>query len=193
MNNLKPFIYYDWGKTILKNTKENYSINEIIPKTFSMELNGTKITNSTLNGTWKSWNLTDEGEGSYPVLKCIIDDGYLDMNFGTSSEKIPLKNVWIKLCMKINPNSDGTYSIPEKSSSFYIKDNSLKISKDNLILDKYLNKLMLSYFKNNIKNIEMFINKSRIQTKVVGDLSLLGWNTENSVSFRTMNEFIKKR
>lgn len=94
--------------------------------------------------------------------------------------------------MKINPNSDGTYSIPEKSSSFYIKDNSLKISKDNLILDKYLNKLMLSYFKNNIKNIEMFINKSRIQTKVVGDLSLLGWNTENSVSFRTMNEFIKK-
>ncbi len=157
-----------------------------------MELNGTKITNSTLNGTWKSWNLTNEGEGSYPVLKCIIDDGYLDMNFGTSSEKIPLKNVWIKLCMKINPNSDGTYSIPEKSSSFYIKDNSLKISKDNLILDKYLNKLMLSYFKNNIKNIEMFINKSRIQTKVVGDLSLLGWNTENSVSFRTMNEFIKK-
>ncbi|AUN16859.1 orfX2 protein [Clostridium botulinum] len=192
MNNLKPFIYYDWGKTILKNAKENYSINEIIPKTFSMELNGTKITNSTLNGTWKSWNLTDEGEGSHPVLKCIIDDGYLDMNFGTSSEKIPLKNVWIKLCMKINPNSDGTYSIPEKSSSFYIKDNSLKISKDNLILDKYLNKLMLSYFKNNIKNIEMFINKSRIQTKVVGDLSLLGWNTENSVSFRTMNEFIKK-
>ncbi len=34
MNNLKPFIYYDWEKTILKNTKENYSINEIIPKTF---------------------------------------------------------------------------------------------------------------------------------------------------------------
>ncbi len=61
-----------------------------------MELHGTKITNSTLNGTWKSWNLTNEGEGSYPVLKCIIDDGYLDMNFGASSEKIPLKNVWIK-------------------------------------------------------------------------------------------------
>ncbi|EDT84096.1 toxin [Clostridium botulinum] len=192
MNNLKPFIFYDWKKTILKNTKENYSINEIIPKTFFMELNGTKITNSTLNGTWKAWNLTDEGEGSYPVLKCIIDDGYLDMNFGASSEKIPLKNVWIKLCIKITPNSDGTYSISKKSSSFYIKDNSLKISKDNLILDKYLNKLMLLYFKNNIKNIEMFINKSRIQTKVVGDLSLLGWNTENSVSFRTMNEFIKK-
>ncbi len=192
MNNLKPFIYYDWGKTILKNTKENYSINEIVPKTFFKELNGGGIFKSTLNATWKSWDLTDEAEGPHPVLKCIIDNGYLELCTKDSSEKHSLKNVQIKVCMTIKPNSDGTYSICKDSSSLYIKDNSLNVSEDDLIIAHHLDKLILSWFKDNLKYPELFINKSRIQTRVEGDLSLLGWDIESSVSYKTMNEFIKK-
>ncbi|AIY80058.1 clostridium P-47 family protein [Clostridium botulinum 202F] len=192
MTNLKPYIIYDWKKTILKNTKENYSVNEIMPKTFFMDLHGKNIISATLNGTWKSWNLTDEGVGEHPIFKYVINDGYLQLNSKDDFKKISLKNVWIKLSMKINANLDGTYSISKNKSSFYIKDNSLQASKDNLILDKYLNKLMFLYFKDNIPKIEAIINKSRIQTKIVSDLSLLGWDIENSVSYKTMNEFIKK-
>ncbi|NFD77363.1 toxin [Clostridium botulinum] len=192
MNNLKPFIYYDWEKTILKNAKESYSINEIIPKTFFKEINGGGIFKSTLNGTWKSWDLTDEAEGSHPVLKCTIDNGYLELYTKDSSEKHSLKDVQIKVCMTIKPNSDDTYSICKDSSSLYIKDNSLKVSEDDLIIAHHLNKLILSWFKDNPKYLELFINKSRIQTRVEGDLSLLGWDIESSVSYKTMNEFIKK-
>ncbi|NFL33788.1 toxin [Clostridium botulinum] len=190
MTNLKPYIIYDWKETILKNSKDNYSINESIPKIFSKKICGGRFFNSTLSGNWKSWTLTDEGEGPHPVLKCTIDNGYLEIYSNTSSEKHSLKDIEIKVCMSIKPNSDGTHSLCK--NSFYIKTNSLKLSEDRLILSHCLDKLILAWFKDNHKYIELFINRSRIQTRVEGDLSLLGWDIESSVSYKTMNEFIKK-
>ncbi len=190
MTNLKPYIIYDWKETILKNSKDNYSINEIIPKTFSKKICGGRFLNSTLSGNWKSWTLTDEAEGPHPILKCTIDNGYLEIYSNTSSEKHSLKDIEIKICMAIKPNSDGTHSLCK--NSFYIKSNSLKLSEDRLIVSHYLEKLILTWFKDNHKYIELFINRSRIQTRVEGDLSLLGWDIESSVSYKTMNEFIKK-
>ncbi|MBY6770142.1 toxin, partial [Clostridium botulinum] len=168
----------------------NYSINESIPKIFSKKICGGRFFNSTLSGNWKSWTLTDEGEGPHPVLKCTIDNGYLEIYSNTSSEKHSLKDIEIKVCMSIKPNSDGTHSLCK--NSFYIKTNSLKLSEDRLILSHCLDKLILAWFKDNHKYIELFINRSRIQTRVEGDLSLLGWDIESSVSYKTMNEFIKK-
>ncbi|NFE72921.1 toxin [Clostridium botulinum] len=190
MTNLKSYIIYDWKETILKNSKDNYSINEIIPKTFSKKICGGRFLNSTLSGNWKSWTLTDEAEGPHPILKCTIDNGYLEIYSNTSSEKHSLKDIEIKICMAIKPNSDGTHSLCK--NSFYIKSNSLKLSEDRLIVSHYLEKLILAWFKDNHKYIELFINRSRIQTRVEGDLSLLGWDIESSVSYKTMNEFIKK-
>ncbi|AIY84033.1 clostridium P-47 family protein [Clostridium baratii str. Sullivan] len=190
MNKLEPFVYYDWKKTILKNKKENYSINEIVPKTFYKELNGGKVFKSKLNGTWKSWHLTDEAEGPHPILKCTIDDGYLEISTKDSYEKHSLKDVEIKICMTIRPNSDGTYSLYK--DSFYIKNNSLNVSESDLIISHHLDKLILTYFKDNLKPIELFINNSRIQTKTEENLSLLGWDIESAISYTNMNEIIKK-
>lgn len=184
---------YDWHKTEIMNKISKIDFERIVPQHFSKEIKNEHL-NVQINGNWKIWRLTDEGEGQYPILKCIIESGFLKIRDKCGCKKYSLENSWIKICFKIkydNINGEDTYSIDEKNLKLYSINNSFNSKYKKPILEGLLDNLLVACIKENIQSLNKFFKLYKVKTEIKEDLSLLGWDTGFSTSFTHMNKTIE--
>ncbi|QEZ70854.1 hypothetical protein D4A35_18130 (plasmid) [Paraclostridium bifermentans] len=186
---------YDWHKTEAMNKISKLDFERIIPKHFSKEIKN-KHLSVKITGNWKIWKLTDEGEGQYPIFKCIVEDGFLKIKNECGNKKYSLDNAWIKICTKIkydNENGKDIYSIDEKNLTLYSVNNSFNSKYKNNIVDAFLDNLLIACIEDNIKDLNKFFKLYKVKTAIKEDLSLLGWDTGYSTSFTHVNKTIENQ
>ncbi|HHT7189441.1 TULIP family P47-like protein [Bacillus cereus group sp. Bc222] len=190
--NLDTLRLYDWTKTIqdAKN-QENMKLRNF-STVFHQEMNKSSM-HAIINGNWGEWELTAEGTGQYPIVKCYIENGIYEIYTNKGKSTYDLKNTWIKICLKIEEDQKGTYVIANKEDTLYSINHSFHFDKENTFISTLVENLFITWFKEHRDLLNQYINAYTIQSRTLNDLSLMGWDMSYVTSFSNVNKMIQQQ
>ncbi|HHT7190468.1 TULIP family P47-like protein [Bacillus cereus group sp. Bc222] len=190
--NVDTLRIYDWVKTIqdVKN-QENMKIRNF-STVFHQEMNK-PLMHATINGNWGEWELTAEGTGQYPIVKCYIENGTFEVDTNDGKSIYDLKDTWIKICLKIEEDQKGTYVIANKEDTLYSINHSFHFDKENTFISTLVENLFITWFKEHRDLLNQHINAYTIQSRTLNDLVLMGWDMSYATSFSNVNKMIQQQ
>ncbi|WP_176520747.1 TULIP family P47-like protein [Bacillus cereus] len=182
---------YEWNETI--NDERNADKKNLyeFPRLFQQEIKDASV-HAKFTGVWGDWKITDESYGQYPVLKCYITKGTLEVDINNQKNTYNLQNTWIKVCIKIEKLSEE-YIVPNKEGSIYCVNYGFPVSKKDEVLSTLIKELILTWFQKNSSLISKYINSYIIHYRTSNDLTLGGWDTNYATSFLNVNNTIKNQ
>ncbi len=186
---------YNWHKISTSNVVNLEKFKRIVPEIFSKEIIYKQFT-ATIKGHWKIWRLTHEGEGEYPIFKFEIRDASFSVKDKEQTKSYSLKDEWIKLGIKIAHNEideRDVYSIDKKNLKIYNIDSSFESKYENLIEKTLLESLLTSCIKDQVNNLNKFLEEYEVKSEEYDTLNLFGWDIVYSSSYRKINNMIEKQ
>lgn len=183
---------YEWNETIKdKRNADKKNIYEF-PQLFQQEIKDSSV-HAKFTGVWGDWKITDESFGQYPVLKCYIANGTLEVDMNNQKNIYDLQNAWIKISTKIEKLSEEEYIISNKEGSIYSVNYEFPVNSKNEVLSTLIKELIITWFKKNNSLLSKYINSYRIHYRTSNDLTLGGWDTNYATSFLNVNNTIAKQ
>lgn len=192
---LDTLTIYDWNQTVNDVKNQGSILARNFPSFFSQEINEQTM-KAKVTGIWLKWELTNEGTGQYPIYKCYIEDGTLEVEVDNKTNKYDLKNSWIKICAKIEidkSSSTEMYKFSEKEDALYSIHHSFPFDKENRVASNLLEHLLVSWFKEHRNLLNNHVNNYRIHVRTSNDLTLAGWDTGYVTSFSNVNKTILEK
>lgn len=192
---LDTLTIYDWNQTVNDVKKQGSILARNFPSFFSQEIQEQAM-KAKVTGIWQKWELTDEGSGQYPIYKCSIEDGTLEVEVENKKTKYDLKNSWIKICAKIEidkSSSTDMYKFSEQEDALYSIHHSFPFDKENRVASNLLEHLLVSWFKEHRNLLNNHVNNYRIHVRTSNDLTLAGWDTGYVTSFSNVNKTILEK
>ncbi|MGG3788773.1 TULIP family P47-like protein, partial [Paenibacillus larvae] len=186
---------YDWTQTVNDMEKQESILLRSFPSFFLQETKGQNM-QAKVTGNWLKWELTDEGSGQYPIYKCYIEDGTLEVEIENKKTAYDLKNSWIKICAKIEIDENSSkemYVFSEKEGTLYSINHSFHFDKENRVASNLLEHLLVSWFKEHRNLLNNHVNTYAIHVRTSNDLTLAGWDTGYVTSFSNVNKTIREK
>ncbi|QOS99888.1 TULIP family P47-like protein [Brevibacterium sp. JNUCC-42] len=163
-----------------------------VPSSFDQEMKDSSMS-AKVQGNWGNWELTDEGSGQYPIFKCYIENGTFEVDTNNEKTTHHLQNSWIKICLKIEDSQTEMYVISEKEDTLYSINHSFHFDIGNRVASTLVENLLVTWFKEHRHLLQQQINAYNIQSDVISDLSLMGWDTNYVTSYSNVNKAIQQK
>lgn len=189
MDNLR---IYNWDETIKDKSNRDLRLLNKFPMEFNKKVEDEQ-SYGNIHGEWYYWELIDESEGRFPVFKCFIKSGIAELIINNKTFNYNLENHWIKICFKLEVDSNDLYYVSEKSSHLYILNTSFIDNKNSIFFKPLIEKIFLNWFKDNTNLLNNHLNLHKISYLDSGNLSLLGWDTTYVTSFTHANKAIEEK
>ncbi|MDO6662048.1 TULIP family P47-like protein [Bacillus thuringiensis] len=183
---------YDWVQTSKDEKNRNIMFSKKLSTNFYQEIKESTV-HGEVTGNWGEWVLTDEGSGQYPIFKCYIENGIFELNINNKKTTYNLENTWIKIGLKIEESQNEEYVVSEKEGSLYGINHDFHLSKENNIASTLVERLFITWFKENRNVLQKQINAYTIYHRTSKDLSLIGWDTSYVTSFSNVNKTIQQQ